>query len=97
MVDEYVTSDDGTGIVHQAPAFGDEDHRIAVANGIIRAGEMPPCPIDDAGRFTKEVSDFEGQPVKVSGCTTTRFHSGDVLIRWLGCRQGNPEITQREG
>lgn len=66
VVDEYVTSDDGTGIVHQAPAFGDDDHRIAVANGIIRAEEIPPCPIDDAGRFTREVTDFEGQYVKVS-------------------------------
>jgi isoleucyl-tRNA synthetase len=28
---------------------------------------MPPCPIDDAGRFTKEVPDFEGMHVKVSG------------------------------
>lgn len=65
VTDEYVTSDDGTGIVHQAPAFGDDDHRIAVANGIIRADEMPPCPIDDAGKFTKDVSDFEGQYVKV--------------------------------
>jgi isoleucyl-tRNA synthetase len=66
VVDEYVTSNDGTGIVHQAPAFGDDDHRIAVANGIIRAEEMPPCPIDDGGRFTRDVYDFEGQHVKVN-------------------------------
>ncbi|KAF8585961.1 isoleucine-tRNA ligase [Ramaria rubella] len=66
LVDEYVTSEDGTGVVHQAPAFGDEDHRIAVANGVLRIDEMPPCPIDDAGRFTKEVPDFEGQHVKAA-------------------------------
>ncbi|TFY57073.1 hypothetical protein EVJ58_g7246 [Rhodofomes roseus] len=64
--DAYVTSADGTGIVHQAPAFGEDDHRIALANGIISPEEMPPCPIDDSGRFTEQVSDFVGQHVKVA-------------------------------
>lgn len=64
-MDTYVTSDSGTGIVHQAPAFGEDDHRVSVANGVVRADEMPPCPIDDAGKFTKEVPDFAGQYVKV--------------------------------
>ncbi|KAF5322692.1 hypothetical protein D9619_001556 [Psilocybe cf. subviscida] len=66
VVDTYVTDSDGTGIVHQAPAFGEDDHRIAVANGVIRVDEMPPCPIDDAGIFTKEVSDFAGLHVKAA-------------------------------
>ncbi|KAI0344747.1 hypothetical protein BDW22DRAFT_1418918 [Trametopsis cervina] len=64
--DTYVTAEDGTGIVHQAPAFGEDDYRISLANGILRADEMPPCPIDDAGRFTSEVSDFVGQHVKAA-------------------------------
>ncbi|KZT54228.1 hypothetical protein CALCODRAFT_485740 [Calocera cornea HHB12733] len=64
LCDTYVTAEDGTGIVQQAPAFGDEDHRIAIANGVVRSDEMPPCPLDDAGCFTKEVPDFEGQYVK---------------------------------
>jgi isoleucyl-tRNA synthetase len=66
VVDTYVTDKDGTGIVHQAPGFGEDDHRIALAYEIINADEMPPCPIDDAGRFTSEVPDFVGQYVKVS-------------------------------
>ena len=65
LVDNYVTDADGTGIVHQAPAFGDDDHRVLLANGVISAEEMPPCPIDDGGRFTSEVTDFAGQHVKV--------------------------------
>ena len=74
LVDTYVTDADGTGIVHQAPAFGEDDHRIAIANGILRADEMPPCPIDDGGRFTKEVPDFAGQHVKACGVIPpTRF------------------------
>ena len=66
LVDAYVTDADGTGIVHQAPAFGDDDHRVLLAHGVISAEEMPPCPIDDGGRFTGEVPDFVGQHVKVS-------------------------------
>ncbi|KAI0790616.1 isoleucine-tRNA ligase [Abortiporus biennis] len=64
--DSYVTDADGTGIVHQAPAFGEDDHRVAIANGILRPDELPPCPIDDAGKFTKEVPDFAGQHVKAA-------------------------------
>ncbi|KEP49591.1 isoleucyl-tRNA synthetase [Rhizoctonia solani 123E] len=64
--DTYVTSDSGTGIVHQAPSFGEDDHRIALAHGVVRADEQPPCPIDDAGRFTKDVPDFAGMYVKVA-------------------------------
>ncbi|KAJ7188081.1 tRNA synthetases class I-domain-containing protein [Mycena filopes] len=66
VVDTYVTDTDGTGIVHQAPAFGEDDYRIALAHGIVREGEMPPCPIDDACRFTSEVPDFEGVNVKAA-------------------------------
>ena len=60
-----MTDDDGTGIVQQAPAFGEDDHRVALAYGILRPDEMPPCPIDDSGVFTSEVPDFAGQYVKV--------------------------------
>ncbi|TFK23968.1 isoleucine-tRNA ligase [Coprinopsis marcescibilis] len=66
LVDTYVTDADGTGIVHQAPAFGEDDHRVAIAHGVLRPDEMPPCPIDDKGHFTKEVSDFEGLHVKAA-------------------------------
>ena len=65
LTDTYVTDADGTGIVHQAPAFGEDDHRVAIANGVLLPEEMPPCPIDDSGRFTAEVTDFAGQYVKV--------------------------------
>lgn len=66
LVDTYVTDESGTGIVHQAPAFGDDDHRIAIAHGVLRPDEMPPCPIDDAGKFTSEIPEFAGQHVKAA-------------------------------
>jgi isoleucyl-tRNA synthetase len=62
--DTYVTDSAGTGIVHQAPAFGEDDHRIAVAHKVVREDEIPPCPIDESGRFTSEVPDYVGQYVK---------------------------------
>lgn len=60
----YVSADSGTGIVHQAPAFGEDDWNVAETNGVINKYRNPPNPIDDAGRFTKEVTDFEGIYVK---------------------------------
>jgi isoleucyl-tRNA synthetase len=66
LADAYVTDSSGTGIVHQAPAFGEDDHRICVAHGIVRDDEIPPCPIDESGKFTSEVPEYQGRYVKVS-------------------------------
>ncbi|GAA3964065.1 isoleucine--tRNA ligase [Gordonia caeni] len=55
---DYVTTDSGTGIVHLAPAFGEEDMEVATAHGI----EVVQ-PLDPGGRFTELVPDYEGQMV----------------------------------
>ncbi len=60
LEDDYVTTDSGTGIVHQAPAFGEDDFRIMKAAGI----SAFVCPIDMAGHFTEAVRDFAGMHVK---------------------------------
>ena len=62
--DEYVTDDSGTGIVHQAPAFGEDDYRVCLKFGVIARGGKVPCPVDDAGCYTDEVPDFKGTHVK---------------------------------
>ena len=64
MNDTYVTDDSGTGIVHQAPAFGEDDYRVCMAAGLVAKGEQPPCPIDVNGRFTDVVPEWKGQHVK---------------------------------
>lgn len=61
---DYVTDDSGTGIVHQAPAFGEEDYNACATNGIIRRDEEVLCPVDVNGNFTAEVKDFAGRYVK---------------------------------
>lgn len=60
FTDDYVTTDSGTGIVHLAPAFGEDDNRVMRSNGITAA----PCPIDFEGKFTEEVTDYIGVYVK---------------------------------
>jgi len=62
--DGYVTDDSGTGIVHQAPAFGEDDYRVCLANNIFEKGEGIPCPVDFNGCFTEQVPDFKGVHVK---------------------------------
>eukprot|EP00898_Chlorokybus_atmophyticus_P002811 jgi/Chlat1/3530/Chrsp23S03703 len=62
--DGFVTTDAGTGVVHCAPAFGEDDYRVCVAAGVIEKGGDLPCPVDDSGRFTLPVTDFEGVYVK---------------------------------
>lgn len=64
MNDTYVTDDSGTGIVHQAPAFGEDDYRVCLKHGVIKRGERLICPVDANGKFTEEVTDFAGQYVK---------------------------------
>ena len=64
-LDGYVTSDSGTGVVHQAPAFGEDDYRVCLANGVFKKGQEPTiCPVDASGKFTATVTDFAGQYVK---------------------------------
>ena len=62
--DGYVTEEGGTGIVHQAPAFGEDDNRICTDQGIVAKGDTLPCPVDANGRFTDEVPEFKGVNVK---------------------------------
>ncbi|PIK15039.1 isoleucine--tRNA ligase [Halobacteriovorax sp. JY17] len=58
--DDYVTVDDGTGIVHTAPAFGEDDNRIMKEAGI----DAIVCPVDDAGKFKATVAPYQGVHVK---------------------------------
>ncbi|WP_336646134.1 isoleucine--tRNA ligase [Microbacterium sp. USHLN186] len=56
LVDDYVTTTDGTGIVHQAPAYGEDDQRVTNAAGIPTI-----LSLDDGGRFLPSVTDVAGQ------------------------------------
>ena len=57
---EFVSTEDGTGIVHIAPGFGQDDFEACRAYD-----ENFPvvCPVDEAGKFTAEVPDYQGKQV----------------------------------
>src|SRR5205085_7416009 len=59
VIGDFVTTEDGTGIVHLAPSFGADDFRAAKLNGI---GSL--TLVDKRGKFTKEVTDFSEEFVK---------------------------------
>ena len=56
---DYVSTEDGTGIVHTAPGFGEDDERVLRGTGVPMI-----CPVDAECRFTEEVSDYKGLFVK---------------------------------
>ncbi len=55
---EFVTTEDGTGIVHMAPAYGEDDKATTDTVGIV-----PVTPVDAKGRFDASVPDYQGQHV----------------------------------
>jgi isoleucyl-tRNA synthetase len=55
---DYVTTGDGTGVVHIAPAYGEEDKVVTDAAGIV-----PVTPVDAQGKFDAQVPDYQGQQV----------------------------------
>lgn len=69
IIGDFVTTEDGTGIVHTAPTFGADDYRVAAQNGIPAImvedenGKDAPL-VDKKGRFVKEVTDFPLEYVK---------------------------------
>lgn len=58
LLGDFVSEADGTGVVHIAPAFGEEDYYLSLENKIIKPDD-PLCPIDDNGYFLESVTDFK--------------------------------------
>ena len=84
---DFVTTEDGTGIVHTAPTFGADDAKVAKDAGVppmlVRDEQEVLVPLVDLqGRFRKEVSDFAGMYVKNEyyNKDETPEKSVDVLI-----------------
>ena len=64
---DFVTTDSGSGIVHQAPAFGEVDYDVLIAEqGRFKKGDGPEliCAIGPDGKFTDEVPEYAGKWVK---------------------------------
>ncbi|WP_039455302.1 isoleucine--tRNA ligase [Candidatus Jidaibacter acanthamoebae] len=74
LAGSFVTTEDGTGIVHIAPGFGEDDQILCEQNNI-----KVVCPVDNGGKFTHPVEDFLGLQV---------FDANDQVIKALK-EQGN--------
>lgn len=82
---DYVTTENGTGVVHIAPAYGEEDKAVTDAAGI-----PPVTPVDAHGKFDATVPDYEGQQVfdanpnivrDLKNGTGSAGQQGSVLLR----------------
>lgn len=96
ILDGCVSLEEGTGIVHAAPAFGEVDFFACKREGI----ELV-CPVDSNGRFTHEVPPYSGKYVKDADREIARdlksagslFHQGTVRHRYPFCwRSDTPLI-----
>ncbi len=96
LQDDFVSSEDGTGVLHAAPAFGEEDFFVCTREGI-----EPVCPVDHNGRYTSEVPDYEGLFVKDADKEIIKrlkeekkvFHHGQIRHRYPFCwRSDTPLI-----
>ncbi|MCF2498772.1 isoleucine--tRNA ligase [Dyadobacter chenhuakuii] len=90
ILGDFVTTEDGTGVVHTSPTFGADDFRVSQANGIPaimvkdETGKDVPI-VDRQGRFVKEITDYAGRFVKPEYYSEEEqndpeFRATDVLI-----------------
>ena len=91
---DFVTTDSGTGVVHIAPGFGEDDQLLCKASGIPTL-----CPVDEGGKFTSEIFDLprsnhsplEGESQSVSDAVGGNFslkhrqvfETNDDIIKYL--------------
>jgi isoleucyl-tRNA synthetase len=78
LSDAFVTTEDGTGIVHLAPAFGEDDYRVAAKAGIFRPDEP----------------DTLFNPVRPDGTYDQRVHGADGTLSYEGRFVKDPELTR---
>jgi len=72
---DFVGTDEGTGIVHIAPAFGEDDYWVGR-----KADIAPICPVNEQGAFTSEVTDFAGRNVHEANSDVIRYLKNAGLV-----------------
>jgi isoleucyl-tRNA synthetase len=88
LLADFVTTEDGTGIVHLSRTFGADDYRVSEQNGVpgvmVKDEEGNDVPIvDKQGRFVEEITDFAGMYIKNytgEDESDPEYKSTDVLI-----------------
>lgn len=74
---DFVELDEGVGIVHIAPAFGEDDYWVCKENKVPLV-----CPVDEKGCYNEEITEFKGQNVMEANMNVLRFlkDSGKVIL-----------------
>jgi len=87
LAGDFVTTEDGTGLVHIAPAFGEDDYAVAAANDIFDPTSHGTLynPVGPDGTFDQRVAGFEGRFVKDPD--VTRALIDDLVERGLLFRE----------
>jgi isoleucyl-tRNA synthetase len=78
--DSYVTETDGTGVVHLAPAYGIDDHRVCIANGLITKESKLFQPLNTNGFITGDIPELEGMFYKNYKDKTKQDFNTKVII-----------------
>ena len=86
LIGDFVSTEDGTGIVHIAPTFGADDFRVAkqydIPPVLVEDEFGNPMPlVDKQGKFVSEVTDFAGRYVKDYGQEEERPVDADIVIK----------------
>ncbi len=85
---DFVSTEDGSGVVHIAPAFGEDDYQLS------QKCKLPVvCPVDEEGKFTAEIKGYAGREVKAADQDIIRqlkaemklVHRGDITHSYPHC------------
>jgi isoleucyl-tRNA synthetase len=98
----FVTEGAGTGIVHCAPGFGDDDYKVCVENKLIKPGKAV-MPIDEDGCFNNMVPDYKGVYFKDADKDITKVlkdrerlvQSGTVVHSYPYCWRSDTPLMYR--
>ena len=99
VCDDYVSTEDGTGLVHCAPAFGEDDMRICTHEGINDLLFF----IDDHGFFTDEIKELSGLAIKKADRLIIKrlresgalFHETQITHSYPCCPRTNSPLIYR--
>jgi isoleucyl-tRNA synthetase len=98
LVDSFVTTDEGTGLVHMAPAYGEDDYRVCREAGIDLVD-----PLDEDAVFTDRVPDFAGMHCKAADKSIVAYlkkrgslvHHSTVVHSYPFCERTDTPLIYR--
>ncbi|MHC5066497.1 MAG: isoleucine--tRNA ligase, partial [Planctomycetota bacterium] len=92
LAGDFVSTEDGTGIVHMAPGFGEDDQKACEEAGI----ELV-VPVDESGCYTSEITDYVGQNVlDCNKAIIKRLKEEDRVLRHVTYEHNYPHCWRTD-